>query len=337
MFLVEDVYDEAKKIIGSCDDAKLFRWLGDAVSLICNKADLEGWKGYLDICSSGCGCDDRSRCPRGIYCGKRVISMPREVETVIGVNIQGKPALGYGSLFNFHLNGPGDCGPGNCLQFSWMDGGDFHVTYRDLVIPAKLVAYTSTKEDNGKTFIVYGFDTNGQVLRHQINGVWANGALIPMIYGYAIPDVDAPTISRITGIYKAPTVGGVRLSTIDDGGTTGVLLSVLEPDETLPQYRRIIINRPAKWVRIAYMKTNPLFYSRADHVTLRSRRGLLCAVQAVKHYSDNQLADAHGFEADAARMEIEAQQKVEATGTFMPMQVVDLNGINDKTDRFDIR
>lgn len=36
MFRVDDLYDEAKGIIGQCDDKKLFRWLGDAVSLIAN-------------------------------------------------------------------------------------------------------------------------------------------------------------------------------------------------------------------------------------------------------------------------------------------------------------
>src|SRR5690349_14154798 len=95
MFRVNDVYDEAKKIIGVCDEEKLFRWLGDAVGLIANKGDFEGWKGYLDICTMGCQCNsgaDQS-CRLGC-CGRRCIALPREVETVIAVNIGGQPALG---------------------------------------------------------------------------------------------------------------------------------------------------------------------------------------------------------------------------------------------------
>ena len=41
MFTVNEIWDEAKKILGACDEQKLFRWLGDAVSLISSKEDLE--------------------------------------------------------------------------------------------------------------------------------------------------------------------------------------------------------------------------------------------------------------------------------------------------------
>lgn len=334
MFRVADIYDEAKKIIGACDDTKLYRWLGDAVTLICNKADLEGWKGFLDLCTSGCECAEGSNCNRGTGCGRRCLTLPREVETVIGVNIGGKPTLGYGQLFEFHLNGLGDCN--TVCNWSWYDGGQFHTTFRDLIVPAKLVAYTSTPEDNGKQLIVYGYDSTGQVLRRQEGGVWKNGYLVPTLYGYAIPDIEAPLVARITGLYKDKTVGNVRLSTIDDsGGPTGVLLSILEPDEQLPQYRRIKLNRSCRWARIAYIKTTPIFSSLADHITLRSRVGFLLAVQARKHYSDNQSAEAHQYEADGARLEIEAQQKAEPL-TYSPMQVIDQNNPRDKLD-YDIR
>lgn len=333
MFRVDDIYDEAKKIIGICDDTKLFRWLGDAVSIICNKGDLEGWKGYLDICTAGCSCVEGSICQAPAGCGRRCVTLPREVDTVIGVTIAGQPTLGYGQLFSFHLNGPGNCR--KTCDWSWFDQGKIFCTYRDLIVPAKLVAYVSTPEDNGKQLIVYGYDINGQVLRRQEDGKTVNGILIPTIYGYAIPDADAPMVARITGIFKDKTVGNVRLSTIDDSGTTGVLLSVMEPDEQLPEYRRIKLNRTCNWVQVAFLKTNPIFTSRSDHIALRSRVALLLAVQARKHYADLQSADAHQFEADAARLEIEAQQKAEPP-TFTPMQVIDLSNPRDKTD-YDIR
>lgn len=333
MFRVDDIYDEAKKIIGSCDDVKLFRWLGDAVSLIANKGDFEGWKGYLDICTSGCSCTGGGGCNNARGCGRKCVSLPREVQTVIAVNIGGQPALGRAQLFNFHLNGPGDCR--TTCEWAWTDEGENHCTYRDLIHPAKLVAYLQSPQDTGKTLTIFGFDKDGNVLRRQENGVWLNGYRVPMIYGYAIPDVGAPEIARITGIFKDPTVGTVRLSTIDDSGATGVLLSIMEPDETLPQYRRIQLNRSCNWVRIAYLKTNPTFESRFDHIPLSSRVGFLLAVSARKMYSDLQIGEAHAFEADAVRLEVEAQMKKEAPLLF-PVQVVDLNNIRDKTD-YDIR
>jgi hypothetical protein len=311
----------------------MFRWLGDSVSLIANKADFEGWKGYLDICTAGCSCIEGQTCNNPCGCGRRCVSLPREIDTVIGVNIAGKPAIGYHQLFEFHLNGPGSC-KASC-NYSWEDRGGFWPTIRDLVVPSKLVAHLQSAEDNGKTLIVYGYDTNGLLLRHQVGTEWRNGYLVPTIYGVALPSSDAPIVARITGVFKDRTVGSVRLGTIDDSGSTGATLGIYEPDETVPQYRRIRLNRACNWVRIAYLKTNPTFFSRYDHVPLRSRVAFLLAIQARKHYSDLQIADAHAYEADAARIELESQQKAEPP-TFMPVQVVDLNHPRDKSD-YDIR
>jgi hypothetical protein len=333
MFQVNDVYDEAKKIFGACDDVQLFKWMGDAVSLICNKADLEGWKGYLDICTSGCSCKDTSTCNSPAGCGRRCVTLPREVQTVIGVNVAGQPVLGRDQLFEFHLNGPGSCR--TVCEWAWTDQARNHSTYRDIVTPAKLVAYLQLPDDNGLQLVVYGFDSKGQVLRRFENGAWQNGYRVPTIYGYAIPDADAPLIARITGVFKDRSAGSVRLSTIDDSGTTGVLLGVYEPDETLPQYRRIKLNRSCNWVRIAYLKSNPLFYSKYDHIELASRVGFLLGMQARKNYKDLKYDDAHTCESDAARLEIEAQQKMEPP-TFMPPQVLDMSQPRDKYD-YDIR
>jgi hypothetical protein len=332
MFLVNDVFDEAKKIIGVCDDTKLFRWLGDSVSLIANKADLEGWKGFIDICSAGCHCR-LSTCNNPAGCGRRCITLPREVDTVIGVNIGGQPVMGVSQLFEFHLNGPGSCR--TICEWKWMDQGAFHCTFRDLIHPAKLVTFLNTDEDNGKAFIVYGYDKHGNVLRRHEGGQWLNGLRIPTIYGVAVPDADAPEVARITNIYKDPTVGNIRLSTTDDDGRHGILLGIYEPDERTPQYRRILLNRSCNWARIAYLKTNPVFHSRCDHIPLRSRVALLLAVQARKHYADQQIADAQAYEANAARLELESQMKAEPP-TYMPLQVIDMSNPRDKND-YDIR
>lgn len=335
MFQVTDVVDEARKIIGICDDTKMYRWLGDAVSLVANKADLEGFKGFIDICSAGCSsCSGiGSVCGNPSGCGRRCITLPREVDTVIAVNVGGQPLLGMSQLFEFHLNGLGSCR--TACQWSWMDQGGYHFTFRDLIIPAKLVAYLATPDDNGKSFVVLGYDDKGNVLRRQENGQWLNGYRVPTIYGVAVPDANAPKIARITGIFKDRTVGNIRLSTIDDSGATGVLLGIYEPDETTPQFRRIQLNRSCNWARVAYLKTNPIFFSQLDHIPMRSRTALLMGVQARKHYADRAYDLAHSCEADAARMELEAQQKAEAPVMF-PMQVVDMSNPRDKYE-YDIR
>jgi hypothetical protein len=331
MIVVKEIYDEGRKIIGACDDTKFFRWLTDAVGLIANKEDLEGWKGYLDICTQGCSrCNSGTTCNNPAGCGRRCIALPREVDTVIGVNIGGQPVLGYGQLFSFHLNGPGDCR--TVCEWAWRDQGKMHCTYRDIVEPSKLVAHLQTPADNGKQVLVYGYDIGGNVLRRQdSSGAWINGYQIPTIYGVAVPEAGAPVIARVTQLYKEPSVGSIQLSTLDASGATGTLLTVMEPDETVPNYRRIQLNRSCNWARIAYRKTNPTFTSLYDHIPLRSRMAVLLALQARKHASDNQIAEYHSYEADAARLELEAQQMAEPP-VYNPIMVIDMSNPRDKYD-----
>lgn len=334
MFQLADAADEAKNIIGTCDDVKFLRWAGDAVALITGKDDVEGQKLFLDICTVGCSCSGgSSTCNSPAGCGRRCIALPREVETVTAVNVGGQPALMRSQLFNFHLNGPGDCR--SICEWAVNDGGQWHFTYRDIITPAKLVAYLATPEDNGKKFIIYGYDQGGNVLRRNEGGIWVDGYRVPTIYGVAIPDVGAPVIARITGITKDRTVGNIRLSTIDGSGATGILLGVYEPDETVPQFRRLTFNRSCNWARVSCLKKNPQFFSIFDHVPLKSRLAFLIAVRAVKHYSDLLYAEAHAAEADAARIELEAQQRAEPPTAF-PVQVLDWSNPRDKFD-YDIR
>lgn len=327
MFLLNDAWDEAKKITGICDEERLLRILGDAASLICNKADLEGLKGQIDVCSAGCSCTGTAPCNSN--CGRRCLTLPEEVSVVIAVNIGGRPALGFAQLYNFHQNGLGDCR--QSCDWSWMDMGAYFPTFRDIITPAQLVVYVETPEDNNKGFTVFGYDSNGNVLRHQTGGVWQNGLEIPTVYGAAMPEANAPLVARITGITKEPSVGSMRLSTIDDSGATGVLLGIYEPNIVVPQMRRIQLNRSCNWARIAYMKPSPTFESRWDHVPLMSRRAFLLAVQACKLYTEQDLAGAHMYEADAARLEVEAQMRLEAP-LYFPLQVVDRNSLRDKSD-----
>jgi hypothetical protein len=58
-------------------------------------------------------------------------------------------------------------------------------------------------------------------------------------------------------------------------------------------------------------------------------------MQARKSYKDLKVDEAHAYEADAARLEVEAQFKLEPP-TYMPPQVLDLSNPRDKAD-YDIR
>lgn len=346
MFRIDNIWEEGKRIVGACDDETFLSWCSDVVGMIANKGDFEGFKYNFDICTVGCGCSTGGQCTNTVNttgcmndcslpsscCGRQCITLPREIETVLAVNFDGRPSMGVGQLYNFHLNGAGDLGRG-CTRI-WQDLGASFCTIRDLITPAKVVVYLDSPVDNGKQFIIYGFDSNGRQLQRTVGGVTVQGYQVPTLFGYAIPDSGAPTIARITGIYKEVSTGAMRLSTIDDSGpASGVTLGIYEPDETLPQYRRIQLKRKASWARVATMKKNPVFASRYDHVPLQSRLGFLLGLQARKYYRDKDVASAHAFEADATRLEVEAQMKLTA-GLYSTPQIIvhDVMGLRDKGD-----
>lgn len=328
MFQLAETYDEVKKVVGQCSDEVFLRTATDAFAMIASQMEPEGLRGYLDICSVGCACASGGTCP-STGCGKQCVSLPREVETILGVNCCGSPGLGYGSLFSFHLNGPGD-GRTSC-KFSWEDRGGFHSTFKDLITPSNLVVYVNTEDDNGKKFVVFGYDSDGNLLQHTVGGEVRKGILIPTIYGYAIPDEGQPRVARITGIFKERSNSMMRLSTTDGSGALGILLGIYEPDETVPQYRRIRLSRPCDWMTIAYKKINPTFHSIYDHVPLKSRMAFLMAVIARKFYREFDFANAHSCEADAVRMELNAQMAADPP-TYSPPMILGLNDLKDQDD-----
>jgi hypothetical protein len=311
MLQVTDVWEEAKAMVGFCDDDKLYQWITDAIQLIANKDDFDGWVGYVDLCVDG-----------------TCVTLPREIETVLGVNIGGVPTLGRNQLFNFHLNGQGDCREN--VPYSFQDKGWF-ATYRDILTPSKLIAFVDKEEDAGIELRVYGYDTNGGVVRQKVGSTWQDGWIVPTIYGYAIPDSGMPEFARITRVRKANTAGMVRLSTLDSSGTSGVVIGIYEPDEVEPWYRRIKLGKSATWIRLAYRKANPTILSKYDRIPLRSRTAVLLALKSLKFYREEDLASAHAFEVDALRLESEANDRAESPHNS-PLQVVDLNNLQDKCD-----
>lgn len=302
MLTVADIWEDAEETFGHCHERKLLKQITDAVELLANKGEIDPLLGYVDLCVDG-----------------QCVTLPREVETPLAVNIGGRPALGRDVLFSFHLNGPGDFQ--TPCDWEWADQGN-HYTYRDLNCPAKLVAYLDSNEDTGKKLKVWGYDEQNRPLRTRVNGVWQDGYFVPMVYGYPVPDSSAPFISRITGIKKDVTVANVRLSTLDNGSDTGTLLGIFEPDEVLPIYRRIRIAQNAEWIRLFYRRRSLELRSQHDRILLHSRPALKMAMRALKKFDENDVATATMFEATAVRFLTE-RENVLTPPVSNPIQVHD--------------
>lgn len=298
MIRVLDIWDEAKKIVGNGSDTFLFRRLTDAVELLSNKGDFDPLLGTLDICTAS-----------------RVVTLPPEVETILGCNMMGHPAIARDELFQFHINGPGSCGP--VIRWEWTDLSDA-CTYRELPCPSKLMAYCVAPDDVNAEVWIYGLDQNQNTVRTQMpDGTWRDGWKIPVFqYITALP-ASAPTFSRITGVQKEPTAGPVRLST-----TGNVLLGVYQANETTPKYRRIQLSRNTEWVRIRFRRRTFNVASKYDLIPVASTQAMIMMLRALKAYdTPGGLAEAEGFEATAVRWLTE-KQFVSNPPVVHPIQVV---------------
>lgn len=304
---VIDILDDARKIFRGCDEENLFNKIGDAIELLAQKGEFDPLVGYVDLCVSG-----------------SCVTLPREVETVIAINLDGHPSIGRNPLFSFHLNGPGDFST-RCR--SWTDVGQFP-TYRDMHCPGQLVAFLDNEEDNDSELWVFGFDWENKPLRSQVNGIWRDGILIPTVLGYALPASDSPVVARITAIVKARTVGNVRLSSFDNSSSTGTLLGIFEPDETEPLYRRIKLSNCSSWARIHYRKKTYKVHSQYDRILLHSRLALILSMRAVQSWHDGDMQAAMGYEANAVRMITEKETSLESPA-MTPIQVDDHNSIKN--------
>lgn len=303
MLTVDEIWDEASEVFGHCNEKKLLRWITDAVQLLANKGEIDPLVGFVDLCVDG-----------------QCVTLPREVETVLAVNIGGHPALGRDEVFSFHLNGPGDfCTP---CDYSWTNVGGFP-TYRDLPCPGKLIAFLDSPEDEGKELRVFGFDHENKPLRTKVGTTWQDGYLVPTIFGYALPDSTAPLISRVTSVRKAVTVANMRLSSFDNSSSSGTLLGVYEHDETEPRYRRIKLNRLcSSWVRMMYRRRSLELRTQRDRIYLHSRPALILAFHALKSYRQTDLAAGVQFEAQATRL-LSEKESVLTAPVSNPIQVSD--------------
>lgn len=311
-FLISDIYEEARKILGGCNSAEIFRQLTHAIDLLSKTGDFDLLTGYLDICVTD-------------HC----VTLPREVETVLAVLAGGQPTLARDQLFRFHLNGPGDCA--TTCSYTWDDRG-LVSTLQELGEPSLLVAFVAYEEDSNKELWVYGYDSSGNQLRTFYKGSWVPGYLVPTIFGYAVPDANAPYVSRITYVRKDVTSGPLRLSTIDNSGNTGVLLGVYEADETLPRYRRFRVNMDVDFIRIAFRRRVFRVRSVDDLVPLPSAPAVLHMLEALKNYKQGRLREGSAFESNARRWLTEAEWAT-ATPTQMPIQV-DGPTLQDPADEF---
>lgn len=110
--------------------------------------------------------------------------------------------------------------------------------------PQILRFYITDVRDVGKTILIQAIDKNGTTLRSLANGVDVLGVYVRLESPFVDTEFElgGNTLSKITGIQKDILVGDLRMYSVDCITGTQTLLSIFEPSETIPCYRRYFIN-----------------------------------------------------------------------------------------------
>lgn len=303
MIVVSDILKDVRVILGACDETLAFERITDATEILAAKAPWDPTLGNIDICvKDGC------------------ITLPPEVEVPLAVNIGGRPAVFRNKWFEFHLNGPGsECSQG--VDWAWEDKSLTPIV-NDPTQPVAVVAFIENAADEGLEIRVYGYDAQDRwIMTPDCDGVLEDGFLVPTVYGYPLPNPDAPLVKRITRVRKDVSQGFVRLSTWDEGRTDGGLLGLYRPSDTEPSYYRIRIKSSCTWVRIKFKKKSPKITSIYDVIPLASKWAILLMLKALKKFEEDRLDEGVKYESQALRLldEKESASEGPETVTFQVM------------------
>lgn len=303
---VRDFYQQAKAAFAGCDEATIFARLTDAVRLLSNKGINDPLIGELELCvCNGC------------------VTLPRDVGTVLGVDVCGNPTLLADQWFRYHINGPG-ARSGQCGVITEM--GQV-CTFRDPSEAAYLVAEVTSAADNNKKLRVFATDVDGnKIFTAGPDGQLYEGFLVPLIFGFSQRNPNAPALGRIYRISKEATKDYVRLIAVNaSDGASQTLIGYYEPDETLPQYRRIKVPHKSS-VLVKYKKASLDIRSQADFINIDNYEALRLACRAVKFRLEDKIAQARPFEDEASRILAEETEAKRPSGPRVP-QII--NGVYD--------
>ncbi len=295
-----------------CDDTYIFRRITDAVRVANNSGKFDVALSIMDLCVCG-GC----------------VTLPADVGTVLAVNNGGFPTLMRDQWFQYHVNGPGN----QCYTpWPYTDELGMVSTYKDPSAPVLLIAEVENPVDSNTTLRVFGWDENGKrIYTEGANGVLEDGLLVPTVYGFSVPNGDAPTIAKIDRVQKQITNGFVKLLAIDP--TTmdvHTMIGYYQPWETNPSYRRIRVSNQS-WIKIKYRKKDLEVRAASDWINIENREALILLIKAVKFRLDNQIDQGKSYEIEGMRLLSNEAEALRPPGLSGP-QIIWADGANGQTN-----
>lgn len=323
---------------GACNPALVGDRISDACERLIVKADSVAttWKCRIRV--------DRSCFP-----------LPREMESIIGVNIDNAAAHVNPQMFEFM-----DAGPGEIKSWSGTgmkdleDAGVFctmydlpHIEYpatdaasvADTAFDAdglRIMAFSTSPADQGKFVSVAGLDKyNAPVSSSEMSFEpmeqipiirWTDGVEGALSARIADLPKSAKAYRSLTAWAKAKTASHVSLYAVDPATERMWFLAKAHPDDTRPVWRRYNIRNQS------CCGSNILVYGKAaavrltrptDVLPVQNRAAVALMVQALEFEAKQQLKSAMEYEATAIRVLLESKADHDNRG--MVANVIDMN------------
>lgn len=168
------------------------------------------------------------------------IAWPRQIGTVLGINVGNYTRPINNSWYDFMPLSAGDCyGNSRAWTAATMLVDDGVVPVFQNVpcgTPMYIRAYTRYQADIGKTLTLYGIDQYGQevMTRDSGTGIWSQGEVLTLVSGYVQSNIKYREITRIS---KELTTGVVDVYMYDSDTDTLREMAHYEASETEPRYR----------------------------------------------------------------------------------------------------
>lgn len=186
MFVYE-IYQDLAEAIGSLEERYVFKYLNNGVQILLNEGHWTNATKEKDLCT---GWDEIT------------LTLPREIETPIAINVKGRPTYARNRLFGYHVNGRGNSGQ---VPWSWDDRG-FVSTMMDIRDPSQLIALCENDIDYGLKLRIIGSDKFGRSLITQtddgqlVNGIYITVKKKSDFYGMMMTADNVTIPSRIASI-----------------------------------------------------------------------------------------------------------------------------------------
>ena len=159
---VSQIFDEVSEILATTDQTKVFRKLSQAVQILMESGHYLRSQNEVDVCTGWDGV---------------TVTLPRNIEVPLAVNVDGSPTYFRGRLFQYNVNKGGMY---NTVGWCWDDRG-YVATQMDIRQPSQLIAIAEHPADVGLQLRVLGTDSKNRDLRSQLDdGTGLDGILVPI-------------------------------------------------------------------------------------------------------------------------------------------------------------